>query len=223
VAYRGLRSRQEGKLRALFLVLGTLLLFGVWGCGGDQTGEKAAETGGHESSESPSASATLPPADVTSSPGNEIAVEPVESTPMEGLFIKPYFDDEGTVTELSIKAGDRFSFGVWAETAEPYTTNAAQYSLELPAGVNVVSSNVFAAGKATIGRYDGNFQVTYECQPSGRFRIVEYFCIAGPEFKGGEVKVRPGFDSGGNPYLGFSTCEFQHGPAAAGSANLKLK
>lgn len=209
-------------MRALFFVLGALLVFGVWGCG-DQSGEKAAETGGQETSENPSASAQLPPADVTSTPGDQLAVEPVESMPLEGMFIKPYFDVDGAVTEMSVKAGEEFSFGVWAETVEPYTTNAAQYSLDLPSGVRVRSVNEFAAKKASIGSYLDNYQIAYECQPSGRFRLVEYFCVADPEFKGGELKVVPGFDSRGVPYLGFSTCDFQHGPAAAGSATLKLK
>lgn len=210
-------------MRALFFVLGTLVLFGVWGCGGDQSGEKAAETGGQESSESPAASALLPPSDVTQSPGNEVAVEPVENTPLDGLFIKPYFDADGTVTQLSVKAGQEFSFGVWAETVEPYTTNAAQYSLELPAGVRVLSLREFAARKASIGHYQGSFQIAYECQPSGRFLLVEYFCVADPEFAGGDVNVRPGYDAASNAYLGFSSCDFQHAPAAAGSATLKLK
>lgn len=209
-------------MRASFFVLLSLLVFGVWGCG-DQSGEKAAETGGQESSESPPASAQLPPSDVTASSGDQLAVEPVESMPLEGLFIKAYFDVDGAVTEMSVKAGEKFSFGVWAETAPPYTTTAAQYSLDLPPGVRVLSVNEFAATKGSIGSYQGNFQIAYECQPSGRFRMVEYFCVADPEFQGGEVKVVPGFDSNGAPYLGYSTCDFQHGPAAGGSATLKLK
>jgi hypothetical protein len=218
-----LQSRQEGKLRALLFFLGALLVFGVAGCGGDQSGEKAAESGSQETSENPSASAQLPPSDVTSNPGDQVVVEPVTTMPLEGVFIKPFFGDEGTGTELSIAAGERFSFGVWAETPPPYTTAAAQYEVELPPGVRILSVNEFPGKVASIGNYAANYQIAYACQPSGRFRLVEYFCIADPEFTGGDVKVQPGYDSGGNPYLGFSTCDYQHAPAAAGSASLKLK
>jgi hypothetical protein len=48
-------------------------------------------------------------------------------------------------------------------------------------------------------------------------------CVAGAEFQGGEVRVRPGVDAQGAPYIGFSTCEFQLAPSAAGSATLKKK
>lgn len=210
-------------MRAFFFFLGALLVFGVWGCGGDQSGEKAVESGGHETTENLSAAGQLPPSDVTSTPGDQIAVEPVTSMPLEGVFITPYFDQDGTVTELAVAVGATFSVGVWAETAEPYTTNAAQFSLDFPAGVRVVSANEFAAKTASMGNYLENYQIAYPCQPSGRFRLVEYFCIIDPEFKGGEVKVEPGYDAHGTPYLGFSTCDYQLGPAAAGSATLKLK
>lgn len=191
------------------------------GCGGDKSGESAATAS--QANQDKSAANQLPPADVTAKPGAEIAREPVTTMPLEGVFIRPYFDEAGTVAQSSVAAGQRFTVGVWAETAEPYTTNAAQYRLEMPAGIRVTSVNEFAARSASMGNYAENFQIAYACQPSGRFRLVEYFCVADAEFKGGEIRVSPGFDGNGNPYIGFSTCDFQLGPAEGGSAMLKRK
>jgi hypothetical protein len=209
-------------LRSLLFFLGALLLFGVAGCGGEKSGE-SAETAVQTTPEDQSAAGQLPPADVTAKPGSEIATEPVTSMPLEGLFIKPYFDGDGTVAEKTIAVGDKFSIGVWGETAAPYTTNAAQYRLELPPGVSVTSINELATKSVSMGNYAENFQIAYDCQPSGRFRIVEYVCVADSEFKGGEVKVSSGVDAQGDPFVGFSTCDFQLAPSGTGSAILKGK
>ncbi len=213
---------REEKLRSLLFFLGALLLFGVAGCGGDKSGESAATTSGQATEENQSAAGQLPPADVTAKPGNEIGTEPVVE-PLAGLFIKPYFDDAGTVAETSVAVGQKFSIGVWAETASPYTTNAAQYRLELPPGVRVTSVAELAAKSVSMGDPNENYQIAYECQPSGRFRLVEYLCVADPGFMGGEVKVLNGVDPQGSPFVGFSTCDFQLAPSGIGSAILKRK
>jgi hypothetical protein len=215
-----LHDSREEKLRSLLFFLGALLVLGVAGCGEKKTGEEPAATTAQETQEAPSAASQLPPADVTAKPGTEVGTEPV-TMPLAGLYIRPFFDAKGTVTELSVAVGGKFSVGVWAETVAPYQTNAAQYRLELPAGVRVTSTQELAAKSVSMGNYATNFQIAYDCQPSGRFLIVEYLCVADPEFKGGEVKVNPGFDAQGSPYLGFSTCDFVLAPSEGGSAMLK--
>ncbi len=209
-------------MRSLLFFLGALVLFGVVGCGGEKSEESVATTDS-ATHQNTSAAGQLPPTDVTSKPGSEIATEPVTSMPLDGLFIKPYFDAEGKVTELSVSPGDKFSIGVWAETAPPYTMNAAQYRLELPPGVRVTSLSELAAKSVSMGNYAENFQIAYDCQPSGKYRIVEYFCVAEPGFVGGEVKVLNGTDAQGSPFVGFSTCDYQLAPAAVGTAILKKK
>lgn len=208
-------------MRSLLFYLGATLVFGVVGCGGEKSGEATATA--EQTTESKSAAHALPPADVTSKPGVEIATEPVRQA-LEGLFIKPYFDDAGAVADLSVAVGETFTIGVWAETAAPYRTNAAQFSLELPAGVRVTSMIELEAKSISMGHYAESYQVAYDCQPSGRFRLVQYMCVADSEFQGGEIKVSDGISHQGNPYIGFSTCDdFSLAPSEGGSAMLKRK
>ncbi len=208
-------------MRSLLFFLGALLVCGVVGCGGDKSGESAA-TAEQTTPDNPSAAGQLPPSDVTAKPGSEVATEPF-TQPLEGLFIRPFFDEGGTMVELSVAPGQTFSVGVWAESPEPYTTNAAQYQLELPPGVRVKSTSELEGKRASMGNWYENFQIAYECQPSGHFRIVEYFCVTDPEFMGGEVKVQSVIDVQGKPFLGFSTCDYQVAPAAGGVAVLRKK
>jgi len=209
-------------LRSLLFFLWALLACGVVGCGGEkESGETASTEASTEQNQS--SAGQLPPADVTSKPGSEIATDPVTDMPIEGLFIVPYFDDKGEVTTKSVAVGETFSIGVWGETPANIQTNAAQYRLDLPVGVKVASIAELATKSVSMGDYAHNYQIAYDCQPSGRFRIVEYVCVAEPEFQGGEVKIQPGVDAQGAPYVGFSTCEFQLAPSTAGSAMLKRK
>lgn len=209
-------------MRSLLFFLLVLCVSGVAGCGGEKSGESTA-TAEQTTPENQSAAGQLPPSNVTAKPGSEIATEPVTSMPLEGLFIKPYFDEKGTVTEMSVAPGQEFAIGVWAETAEPYTTNAAQYRLDLPPGVRVTSVAEMEAKSVSMGNYAENFQIAYACQPSGRFRIVKYLCVAEPGFMGGEVKIDTGLDAQGTPFVGFSTCDYQLAPSSMGSAILKKK
>ncbi|HEU4928757.1 MAG TPA: hypothetical protein VFU38_02920, partial [Candidatus Krumholzibacteria bacterium] len=192
------------------------------GCGGEKESAESASTEAAPE-QNQSAAGQLPPADVTSKPGSAIATDPVTDMPIEGLFIVPYFDDKGELTTKSVAVGEKFSIGVWAETPSTIQTNAAQWRLDLPAGVKIASVAELATKSVSMGDHVHNFQIAYDCQPSGRFRIVEYICVAEPEFQGGEVKIQPGVDAQGAPYVGFSTCEFQLAPSSTGSAMLKKK
>ncbi len=208
-------------MRSLLFCLGAVLVFGVAGCGGEKSGETSARA--EQATEDRSAAEQLPPADVTAKPGSEIATEPV-TMPLEGLFIKPYLDDAGALTERTVAVGEPFTIAVWAETAAPYRTNAAQYSMQVPVGVRVTSFNELAAKSISMGSYAESYQVAYDCQPSGRFRLVQYVCVADPEFQGGEVKVTAGLSQQGNAYIGFSTCDdYSLAPSEGGSAMLKRK
>ena len=209
-------------MRSLLFFLWALLACGVAGCGGEKESGNQASTEA-TTQKNQSTAGQLHPADVTSKPGTELATEPVTSMPIEGLFIVPYFDDKGELDNKSVAVGEKFSIGVWAETPPSIQTNAAQWRLDLPAGVKITSVAELAAKSVSMGDHVHNFQIAYDCQPAGRYRIVEYMCEAGPEFKGGEVKIQPGVDAQGAPYVGFSTCEFQLAPSSAGSAMLKKK
>lgn len=209
-------------MRSLHFFLGALFVIGIVGCGGEKTEETAA-TADQSTQQNQSPAGQLPPADVTAKPGSEIATEPVTSMPLEGVFIKPFLNEEGTATELSVAVGEKFSVSVWAETPAPYTTSAAQYRLELPPGVVVTSVAELAAKSISAGNFATNYQIAYACQPSGRFRIVEYICVAEPGFVGGEVNVLEGADQQGNPYVGFATCDHLLAPSGMGTAVLKKK
>jgi hypothetical protein len=195
--------------------LGIILLFAVVGCGKEEAREDAASGGGQ-----PPISSQLPPADVTSKPGDAAVTESAQAVPVEGLFLNPYFDDAGTVTESAVKPGATFTVHVFGEVAEPNSTNAIQYRIEFPAGVEVVATNEFEHKSVSTGDPRVNYMLAYDCQPAGRFRLVTYVCQTTPEFTGGEIKVLEGLPATGINFIGFVSCEFVEMRATGGTATL---
>jgi hypothetical protein len=165
----------------------------------------------------------LPPADVTATPGDAVIADPGQEFPVEGLFLNPYFDEAGTKTELAVAPGAQFKLYIFAETIEPYSTNAIQYRITLPDGVQILGTDEFEHKSVSTGVPTTNYMLAYDCQPPGRFRLVTYLCQATPEFKGGEVQVLDGLLASGISFVGFVSCEFVELRAAGGTATLRRK
>lgn len=188
------------------------------GCGEDKAPAEQAT-----SDAAPSVTSQLPPADVTAKPGDAMIQEPGQAFPVEGLYLNPYFDDAGTQTELAVRPNEPFQVHVFGETVEPYSTNAIQYRVSLPAGIQIMGTREFEHKSVSTGDPTVNYMQAYDCQPAGRFRLVTYICNATPEFKGGEIQVLEGLPATGINFIGFVSCEFVELRATGGSATLSLK
>jgi hypothetical protein len=197
-----------------------ILLIAAVGCGGkDAPDEQAA--GGQDAPAS--AHSQLPPADVTSKPGDPMIGDDTQQYPVEGLFLSPYFDEEGTKTDLAVAPNSQFRVYIFAETTDPYSTNAIQYRVDFPDGVQVLGTDEFEHKSVSMGGYGENYMLAYDCQPAGRFRVVTYLCSAGPGFKGGEIRMQDGLPASGIAFLGFVSCEFVELRATGGVATLTVK
>jgi hypothetical protein len=147
----------------------------------------------------------------------------VPETPIEGLSLNPYFDEAGTQTELSVSRGGQFKLYIMAQTVEPYPTLSAQLRLAVPPGISVLYTVETPKKLSSLGQYDFNYMVAYDCTPPGRFVVVSYVCQVGDDFQGGEILVQPGFLADNSSFLGFATCEFVEVRASGGKATLRLK
>jgi hypothetical protein len=147
---------------------------------------------------------------------------------VEGVFANLYFDEEGTVTELSVEPGQTFSVYLFAEYPEPYKVAAAEFRLELPVGVGVVSRKLFRDKVLTMGNHETDFVMTFQCDsPSpGKFYLVEFHCRTGDDFQGGKIEAAAGINAKGEAFLGFVACEepeLRRLPARGGVATLTKK
>jgi hypothetical protein len=203
----------------LFLVLLAAVSLLFSGCAKKEGG--AEEQASAESSPGE----MMPGKDVTSTPGIEsIPGTDVPEAPLPGLAINPFFDEAGTTTETAVARGGQFKLYVMAETVDPYETTSAQLRLQMPPGIKVLYTVETDKKMSSLGQYDFNYMVVYECTPPGRFVVVSYVCEVQPEFQGGEILVLPGFLADNHTFLGFATCnEFQEVRAAGGTATIKLK
>jgi hypothetical protein len=204
-------------VRGPLFVLGIVLLLGAEGC------QKKSET--TESNAPPAGSGSvadqLPPKDVTSQPGEVIASIDMH-TPLEGVYLRPYLDEAGA-TERAVAVGEAFDVYLYSETVEPYSTNAAQFRMDLPPGVKVTGVMETEHRSISMGNYATNYSIAYECQPAGKFLLMTFHCVAEPGFRGGEILIAPGLPGQNESYLGYSTCEYYHAPANGGKATLKQK
>ena len=202
--------------RPLLFFWAVVLIVGGMGCG-DKKGTQESNASGESGS---IATNQIPDSNVTSNPGETLG-ENNMSTPMEGVWMRPCFDEAGA-TELAVAVGEEFDILLFADTVEPYSTNAAQFRMDLPPGVTVNGYKETEERSISAGRYDTGFMIAYNCQPAGKFRIMTYHCVAEAGFRGGEIKLAPGL-GGDIPYLGFSTCNYLQTPAHSGTATLKQK
>ncbi len=186
------------------------------GCGDKKGTQESNATGGTSSI----ATNQIPDSNVTSTPGEALG-ENSMNTPREGVWMRPYFDEAGA-TELTVSVGEEFDILLFADTVEPYSTNAAQFRMDLPPGVTVNGVTETEERSISAGRYDTGYMIAYNCQPAGKFRIITFHCVAEAGFRGGEIKLVAGV-GGDVPYLGFSTCNYLELAANTGTATLKQR
>jgi hypothetical protein len=205
-------------VRAFFVVLTAVVGLGLCGCS-----KKAANQEQASGSKTENISQGMMP-DTTGAPKQEaVPMSDVPETAVDGLALNPYFDEAGTKTEIAVAPGEQFKLYIMAQTVEPYPTGSAQLRLQLPPGVNVLYTVETDHKLSSLGRYDFNYMIAYDCTPPGRFVVVSYVLQADQDFKGGKVEVLPGFLSDNATFLGFATCEFIEVRASGGTATIKLK
>lgn len=147
---------------------------------------------------------------------------PVTAT---NVFLRPYFDENGTVSELAVAPGETFTVFVVAEYEKPYSMSAAEFSLAVPAGVSVKEIANFMEKALTMGEYKTDYVMAFGCQPPRKFYLVKFVCSAEAEFAGGSIKTAPGINVRDESYLGFVSCEpqIEKVPATGGTATLTRK
>lgn len=204
-------------MRAFFVVLTAVVGLGLCGCS-----KKAANQEQTVAGKTETAQGMMP--DTSGAPRQEaVPMNDVPETAVDGLALNPYFDEAGTQTDIAVKPGEQFKLYIMAQTVEPYPTGSAQLRLQLPPGVNVLYTIETDHKLSSLGRYDFNYMIAYDCTPPGRFVVVSYVLQADQDFKGGKVEVLPGFLSDNATFLGFATCEFIEVRASGGTATIKLK
>lgn len=204
-------------MRAIFVVLVAVVGLGVFGCS-----KKTAQTASTNGTKT-EAPGMMPKVDSTTTSSEAVPMSDVPETPIDGLSLDPYFDEAGTKTEIAIAPGEQFKLYIMAHTVEPYPTGSAQLRVQLPPGINVLYTVETDHKLSSLGKYDFNYMVAYDCTPPGRFVVVSYVMQADKDFKGGKVEVLPGFLSDNATFLGFATCEFMEVRAKGGTATIKLK
>jgi uncharacterized protein YceK len=173
-----------------------VVLVAVVGLGVCGCSKKAAQTASTSGTKTET-QGMMPKVDSTTTSSEAVPMSDVPETPIDGLSLAPFFDEAGTKTEIAVAPGEQFKVFVMAHTVE-----------------HKLSS---------IGKYDFNYMIAYDCTPPGRFVVVSYVMQADKDFKGGKVEVLPGFLSDNATFLGFATCEFMEVRASGGIATIKLK
>lgn len=204
-------------MRPLLFFLWAVLFLGVGGCG------KKSESTHASNADKGSIASELPPADVRAKKAQGIIESAAPTPPVEGIYVTPYLDSKGKLTELAVKPGEEFSIYIFAETVDPYQTSAVQYRLDMPDGIRVLGVDEMPQKGVSIGDYRQNYMLAYDCQPAGHFRLATYRCVAQPDFRGGQVVVRDGMQTSGISFLGFTTCDYVEIRATGGTATLDLK
>lgn len=184
------------------------------GCGGGDDGEA-------ESTAQTSTPATTPEGQ------SRPAIPDREEKPdyVEGAFVSPFFDEAGTVSELAVTAGEKFTLYVFAEVPPPFQISAAEFRFDLPDGVTVINHETFGPRVLTMGTHNSDFVMGFECLESERIYLIKFNCIAGDDFAGGDIVMTPGVNASGATYLGFVSCqpETRRLPARGGKATLTKK
>jgi hypothetical protein len=203
----------------MFRVLITIMLLMICtGCGskeesagGEQT-QTASKAGSQTGSHEGESRSMIPD-----------KVEPATTT--EGVFIRPYFDEQGTVTETSVAPGETFTLYVHAEYEEPYHMSAVEYRIGLPAGVRIESSTPFLGKAVVVGDYTKDFILAFGCEPPRKYYLVKYECAVDERFAGGAITLAPGVNEVGVEFLGFVSCRpgTEKIPVAEATAILKTK
>jgi len=141
---------------------------------------------------------------------------------LANAFIRPYFDDQATQSEKTIKPGENFDVYVFAEFSEQYPVSAAEYKLSVPEGITVLFSVECDSTILSLGKYDNDFMIVFKCTAGPKMWIAKYACKADEGFRGGTFETHKGE---GLNYLGFTMCDEQKTmlKAKPGKAVLKKK
>ena len=141
---------------------------------------------------------------------------------LANAFIKPYFDENGTQSEKTVKPGDRFDIYVMAEFSTQYSMSAAEYKLNIPEGITVMGSTNSDSTILNLGKYDRDFSIVFRCVSGPWMWLVKYQCFVEDGFKGGVVETEKGADLN---FLGFTMCDVQKTmiKAKPGKAVLSVK
>lgn len=203
-------------MRLLVALFGVLL---IAGCGTER--EDNAQTTRQ------SASAERPPQPTPNPPRTESRemIPDVDIIP-EGVSLRPFFDEAGTVTELAASVGDEVNIFIYIETPEPIRASACAFRMVIPAAVDLMRERKFADGTLSIGNWDTNYSLAWPCRPVGRFWVVHYVFTVTDSFSGGEFTTTDGFAENATMFIGLGTCHGNSGDtmrSAGGTITLTAK
>jgi len=141
------------------------------------------------------------------------------------VFLRPFLDAAGELTELAVAPGGTFDLYIFAEYEEPYFVSAAEFRVDLPNGVQLGSQEKFRERVLTMGNAETDFVLAFECAPPGKFFLMKYTCNTFVDFEGGEISITPGVNASGASFLGYVACqpETLKLPATGGSVKLTVK
>jgi hypothetical protein len=136
--------------------------------------------------------------------------------------IRPAFNAEGTDTLKEIAPGDYVDIYVVAEFNELYQMSAAEYRLQLPPGISVMSWAKMDSVVLTYGEHDRDFMLAFRCINGPESWLIKYVCKADEDFAGGEISTHPGANL---DFLGFTLCDATRTlvRGRGGSATLRSK
>lgn len=198
------------------IVMLICLVAPVTGCGG----------GEDETAASDPPAVTHTPSQPAEGSSRSMIPEKVEKPEIAvDVFLRPFLDAAGELTELAVVPGETFELYVFADFKDPYSVSAAEFRIDLPDGVQLGSQEKFRERALTMGNAESDFVLAFECATPGRFFLMKYTCATFVDFKGGEISVTPGVNAAGASFLGYVTCqpETLKLPATGGSVKLTVK
>lgn len=200
------------------VIFALLLMVVFTGCA-----EKEEAAGGHETQTASEASSHTDSHEGESQSMIPDKVEPPTST--KDVYLRPFFDEQGTVTEIAAAPGETFTLYIHAEYKEPYHMSAAEFSFQLPAGIKIISTKKFLDRVVSVGEHTKDYILAFGCEPPRKFFLVKYTCTVDDAFTGGTIELAPGVSGTGEEYFGFVSCKpgTQKIPAEGGAVTLKKK
>jgi hypothetical protein len=136
--------------------------------------------------------------------------------------LKPYFDENGTLTEKTVSPGETFDLYVIIGCGENDQITAAEYKLSLPKGITI--SREFDTDSLTMksGKPEQDLWVAFKCSPGPKILLNRYACMVEDGFAGGSIATTEGEMS---KFIGVVDCgpDPVQIPAEKGTAVLKIK
>jgi hypothetical protein len=186
----------------------------------------AAGCGGGEKEEGDLPEVTHTPSKAPEGQSRSMIPEKVEKPrTVVNVFLRPYLDEAGELTELAVTPGETFPLYLFAEYKEPYHISAVEFRLDLPEGVQIGTQEKFRERALTMGEVGSDFVLAFQCAPPGKYYVMKFTCHTFEDFEGGEISVTPGVNSQGESFLGYVACEPEtlKLPATGGSVKLTKK